>query len=123
MLANASNLQEFMNAYNRRNIEMEQIDQLKVNIGRLKRQQVGLQMGGREMEKQARERLGMHRNGERTIVIKDETNAAETSSPVFDVSKLPPALPPEDKAPVSKTSKHTKVAEKSSRLKKTGVDQ
>ncbi len=116
---NAANLQEFLTAYSRRNLELEQIEILKQRIGRLERQQQSLSANGAESERQARERLNMHLPGERVIFLKHDDAAVTKSSPAAAAADLPPALPPEPKEdPKTEKPARIKSGENSSRVKK-----
>lgn len=95
VLVNAGNLQEFLDAYSRRNQELEQIEMLKDRISRLQRQEQSLASHGAESERQARERLNMHLPGERVILLKPEETTLTETAPVISTAHLPPPLPPE----------------------------
>jgi hypothetical protein len=72
VLINLQNLQEFLDTYQKREQEREQIDLLKQKIKRLKRQQQSLAYNGIETEKQVRERMNLHLPGEQVLYLKQE---------------------------------------------------
>jgi hypothetical protein len=78
VLINVQNLQEFMDTYQKREAEREQIDVLKQKIKRLKRQQQSLAYNGIESERQVRERMNLHLPGEEVLYLKDEEPATAT---------------------------------------------
>ena len=78
-LINIDHLREYMDTYQKREQEREEIEQLSQRIRKLKRQQQSLAYNGVESEKQIRERLGLQLPGEQVLFLKHEsTPASET---------------------------------------------
>jgi cell division protein FtsB len=81
LLINVRNLQQFLDTYEARNREQEEIELLEQRIRTLEKQQRSLQMNGFEKERQVRERLGMHYPGEKVIFLRtDPVTANDTTS-------------------------------------------
>lgn len=78
---NRDNVQEYMETYKNREAEIAEIKNLKQRINQLKRKQQSLAFNGAESEKQIRERLLMHKRGERVIFLVEEGNESPTSTP------------------------------------------
>ncbi len=69
---NRENIREYTETYKNREAEIAEISDLKQRISQLKRKQQSLAFNGVESEKQIRERLQMHKPGERVIYLEDE---------------------------------------------------
>lgn len=89
VFVNIDNLQEFIDTYQKREQEREQIEVLKQRIAKLKRQQQSLAYNGVESEKQIRERMGLHLPGEQVLFLKEEdATAAAVEKPAGSESDV-----------------------------------
>ncbi|MEI7634194.1 MAG: hypothetical protein WCK47_07925 [bacterium] len=80
LLINVTNLREYVDTYNRRNEELQQIQTLEQRIGVLKKERLGLQTSGFELERRVREQWPMKRPGEHVIYLRPDDNAPSTAS-------------------------------------------
>lgn len=80
LLLNVRNLQEFLDTYEARNREQEEIELLDQRIRTLEKQQRSLQLNGFEKERQVRERLGMHYPGEKVIFLRPDAGLGSTTT-------------------------------------------
>ena len=91
LLLNAHNLREFLDTYSRRNQEQDQIEAMQEQVRMLERQHASLANNGQEMEKQIRERWGMHKPGENVIFLK--SNPGMTSGTLSTTQPVQPNRP------------------------------
>lgn len=98
VLVNAGHLQEFLDAYSRRNQELEQIESLKQRIHKLEKEQASLKANGAASARYAREKLDMHLPGEQVIFLQREGETTAAAAPDYANLDLPPPLPPEPSA-------------------------
>lgn len=75
---NQQNIQEYREAHKNRETEMAEIAELKQHIGELKRKQQSLLYNGMESEKQIRERLQMHKPGEKVVFFVEQGESSTT---------------------------------------------
>ncbi len=84
---NRENLHEFSETHRNREKAQLEIAKTKQRIAQLRRQQQSLMFNGVESEKQIRERLQMHRPGEKVMLFENE-------------SKTSPAVPMLETSPI-----------------------
>jgi hypothetical protein len=80
---NRSNIQEYMETQRKRDAARESIATIKSRISLLKRQQQSLEFNGMEGEKQIRERLQMHKQGEKVMFFMEDGEAVTTAPPTL----------------------------------------
>lgn len=82
LVINARNIKEYIETYEKRSGEAEEITKLEQRIRILEKQQNSLKQNGFETEVQIRERIGMHYPGEKVIFLKpDERGTSATATP------------------------------------------
>jgi cell division protein FtsB len=82
ILINVRTLQEFLEAYEARNRERDQVEMLEQKVRTLEKQRKSLEYNGVEAEKQLREYHGMIRKGEKVIYLRteqEETSGGEAA--------------------------------------------
>ncbi len=94
VFVNVDNLQEFIDTYQKREAEREQIEALNQRIRKLKRQQQSLAFNGVESDKQIRERMGLHLPGEQVLFLKEEETAAAPADKAAGAEKEEVSQPP-----------------------------
>jgi cell division protein FtsB len=91
LLLNVRNLREFLDTYSRRNQEQQQIELMQEEVRKLERQHASLASNGQEMEKQIRERWGMHKPGENVIFLR--SGLGVTSATLGTTQPVQPSRP------------------------------
>lgn len=107
---NASALREYIRVYEARTREQERIDELQQRLRILTKQQRGLKYNGFEVERRARERLGLHKPGEQVIYLKpssvESTITLETTASAALLAEQN-TVPPQTPAPTLRDSATT----------------
>lgn len=85
LLWNAGNLREWLSANSERTRELEEIQKLRDRVIALQAQRKSLALEGFEAERAARERLGLHKPGEKVIHIKPDASAQRVASDAITV--------------------------------------
>jgi len=119
LLINVNNLREYVDTYNKRNEELQQIQTLEQRIGVLQKERLGLQTSGFELERRVREQWPMKRPGEHVMYLRAEDSEPTTASIAAMLDAKSAGPPPEETSQEKRPAK--KQPKKSAREKRSDV--